>query len=100
MCNAFIVYPFLFNIGNGDEEAESNDSCEEMVVVPFNGLVGQENGQIYERPIEVSFPINFSSDYKIVCIHLFCGQFDNLITMSYPELVLQLHHSYSLLPFI
>lgn len=33
-------------------EIGSSDCSNEMVDVPFNGLIGQENGQIFEKPME------------------------------------------------
>lgn len=38
--------------GNNHGETSGSDSSDDMVVVPFNGLIGQENGQIFEKPIE------------------------------------------------
>lgn len=39
--------------GNEAEMSGGSDNDDEMVVVPFNGLIGQENGQIFEKPLEV-----------------------------------------------
>jgi hypothetical protein len=45
-----------------EEQEQTTESDDEMITIPFTGLVGKENGALFDKPLEVFDPLKNTDD--------------------------------------